>query len=205
MIYCVITNRPEFLDFAVAQSKKCKGVELVILANGPAFENVENSKGFYYKPEWRYSADAFNWFRENYPVDDDLFLMDDDIFLNHDVCEESLTWLKKGFDRVVYTSVFLRSLAENKTVRTTWKSRQVGGAWAMAGHLWRAEKWPDWPKGAMLRYFNDLPEHNIKMITKPRITHLIHDKNIVLNSSHFKGEHVENDPQLTKELSLINQ
>ena len=206
MIYLIITNRPEFLDFSIAQAQKCKNVYPVVLANGPRFKNhAGTSKAIYfYQENWRHNSDAFNWFRSNYQKDDHLFLMDDDIYLSGDSVAECLTWLEAGFDRVVYTRSYLFDLEAGETATTNWFARSVGGAWAISKDLWRQKPWPDRPVDAMLRYFIDLPEHNVKMIPQAKITHLLHGKNVILERSIRQRFDTENDLKLYSEILKFN-
>lgn len=205
MIYLIITNRPQFLPFAIAQAEKCKGAKIFILANGEGFEGFKTSHTLIYRPEWRYNSDCFNWFIDNCEIDDDLFLMDDDIYLHGDSVAECRNWIDKGFDRVVYTRAFLRDIRADKTALTQWRAKSVGGAWAISKDLWRLEKWADRPIDAMLPYFHALPDHNVKMIPQANITHLIHNDNVVIGkyvkrSPRQFNFNEENNPHLTKEL-----
>ena len=204
MIYLLISNRPEFIPFAIKQFEKCSYANLVILGNGGGFKDFKTDHEFYYKPEWRYNSDCFNWFQENCQCNEDLFLMDDDIYIHSDLTVECKKYLTLGFDKVVYTEAYLYDTQENKTARTNWQARKVGGAWGMNKDLWRHSKWPDWPMDAMLGWFKRLPEHNIKMIPRAEITHLIHGKNVVLRALDKYNWTDENNQDLIKEYNEYN-
>ena len=203
MIYLIITNRPKFIPFAIRQAEKCAGVKIVILANGEGFENVKTDHELIYRSEWRHAADAFNWFQKNYKTNDNLFLMDDDIFIKNDVIKETEKYLNLGFDRVVYTRADLYIIEKGFTHETSWRSRSVGGAWAISRDLWRLLPWPDKHADSMLGWFIQLPDHNLKMIVKPSITHLIHDQNIILKDNKKYVNNTPNNPDLLKELKLF--
>lgn len=202
MIYLIITNRPKFLPFALAQAAKCPGTGLVILGNGPDFEKYRPSGKFtyFYHKEWRHNSDAFNWFRRNFQKTDDLFLMDDDIYLKGDSAKEMQYWIGAGWDRVIYSRTHFFDVITGETAAGNWKPRNVGGAWAISRELWRLCEWPDRPVDAMLRYFNDLPCHNLKQIPVPNITHLIHDKNVVLRRTPRMKFDIPNDSRLVNEV-----
>lgn len=183
MIYLIITNRPHFLPFAIAQAEKCKDANIIILANGDGFSEFTTKHKLIYKSEWRYPSDCFNWFVDNCEIEDDLFLMDDDIYLHGDLTADCKSWIDKGFDRVVYTMAYLHDLRSHKTALTQWEAKRVGGAWAISKDLWQCAKWNDRAIDAMLPYFNKLPAHNLKMIPTPRITHLIHAENVLIRKN----------------------
>jgi len=203
MIYLVITNRPKFLKFATAQMAKCPRAHHVVLANGPEFDGWKGHSTkafFFYNKTWRHNSDAFNWFRVNFQKHDDLFLMDDDIYLEGDSCRECEGWLEKGWDRVFYTRSHLFDTQAGETATVNWRPRQIGGAWAMSRDLWRLKPWADRPVDAMLRWFNELPQHNIKLIPIPKITYLIHNENVVLKRSVRMDFNVPNNPKLVNEV-----
>lgn len=181
---------------------KCPRAHHVILANGPAFEKrkISTKAFFFYNKSWRHNADAFNWFRINFQKDDHIFLMDDDIYLKGDSCRECEGWIEKGWDRVVYTRTHFFDTLAGETSVANWKVRQIGGAWAINRDIWRLSPWPDRAVDAMLRYFNDLPGHNVKSIPKPNITHLIHGENVILKRSPRMAFDIPNDPKLTNEV-----
>ena len=202
MIYLVITNRPKFLDFALAQMAKCPKAHHVILANGPEFKNWKGgSKAhFFYNKNWRYNSDAFNWFRLNFQKDDHLFLMDDDIYLKGDSAKELEKWIEAGWDRVVYTRTKFFDCSTGQTHVGNWRVRNIGGGWAISKDIWRLEPWPERPVDAMLRYFNDLPCHDVKQIPIPKITHLIHDQNVVLKRTPRMAFDTPNDAKVVNEV-----
>jgi len=206
MIYIIITNRPRFLPFAIHQAEKCSYSKIVILANGEGFEDFKTDHELIYKKEWRYAADCFNWYVDNCEIDDDIFLMDDDIYLKGDSCAECKGWIEKGFDKVVYTMTNLYDVQGGETCSILWRATRVGGAWAMSKDLWRQAKFADKSIEAMFIYFHRLPDHNVKKIIQPNITHLIHNHNVVnkRKRNHIYKEEL-NDPQLLTELALIKE
>lgn len=181
---------------------KCPRSYKVVLGNGDDFKFWKDKTDvhFFYQDNWRYNSDCFNWFRENFQKGDDLFLMDDDIYLSGDTAAEFSEWLSKGFDRVFYTRAYLFDVRAGETSVVNWPARSIGGCWAMSRYLWRSFPWPDRPVDAMLRYFRDLPEHNVKMIPYPKITHLIHDENVILKRSVRQNFDLENNPKLENEI-----
>jgi len=204
MIYLIITNRPNFIPFALKQAGKCADVKVVVLGNGEGFKDYSPDCEFYYKEEWEHCADAFNWFRINCPYHEDLFLMDDDIYLKKDVVADVEYWLQKGFDRVMYTMSGMYDVKGNRYAITKWLSHKIGGAWGMSKDIWRLEKWGSYKVDAMLSYFKRLPEHNVKLIPKADIIHLLHGKNTVLRPRDKFDWTERSDTELLQEIKEIN-
>lgn len=185
MIYLTISNRPLFSRFAHTQFKKCSGCNFVVLGNGRKCDYLKMQDGleYFFDPKWKHAADAFNWFRDNYQKNDDLFLMDDDISLLGDTVSEFGNWISRGWDRVLYTKAYLFDVESLDCQIVKWHAMHMGSCMGISRDLWRQAPWPNRASEASMRYLSDLPEHNIKRIPLAKTVHLIHKSNDSLNRS----------------------
>jgi len=209
MIVLCITKRPHLAPFLWAQLQKMKGVSItpVIYQNGE-YTDFWVNKGIlnHHRPEWKNQSDCFNAFQQDYAdLDEHVLVWDDDVFLDHDFTSKYEQALNNGYDHVCHTVTWFYHWQPKQTyvrVRKTWLAKRVG-IFGIHKDLWKEIPWPDRPADAMLAWFKDLGEHNIRALPYLDYTHLIHGDNTILKPDVFNRPNAQGQESLGAKHPLV--
>lgn len=190
MIYLLSTNRPDWAEYAHRQYKRFVNAKLIVLDNtkdGIEYW-VKHADLHCYLPNCKNVGQMFNWYLDNYEIDDYLFYADDDIEYHPKIQDVMINYLKSGYDLVINSSMF----ASNSTrsclfIRKPWC---VGAAWMITKEVIKLDRFGDTKIAGSCEYLKKLINPlmhgvNFKNIFTPFVNLIVHKNNVAQKKDHF--------------------